>query len=129
MNSAYLKFLKHILVFTLIPVSIALIVWWFFPKINCSPALPFLFPFFIASSLISYSFLLKSMKKKFIRFVNAFLLTTTIKLFLYISVMIVYVLMHRNDAFMFILSFFILYLFYTVFEVTFILKPSKDPDA
>ncbi len=126
MNSPYLRFLKRLLLFSLILGLITVLFVFFLPKIFISPALPFLFFFFIASSLLSYYYLLKSMKKKFIRFTNTFLLITAIKLLLYVAVMVIYVLIHREDAVPFLLSFFILYLCYTVFEVVILLKKTGD---
>lgn len=126
MNSPYLRFLKRLLLFSLILGLITVLFVFFLPKIFISPSLPFLFFFFISSSLLSYYYLLKSMKKKFIRFTNTFLLITAIKLLLYVAVMVIYVLIHREDAVPFLLSFFILYLCYTVFEVVILLKKTGD---
>ena len=127
MNSTYIKFLKHLLIFSLILGAIAAIGVCFLPKIYCSPTLPFLFFFFMSTTLISYYFLIKSMQKKYIKFVNTFLLTTTLKLFLYVAVMIAYALLNRKDAIPFMISFFILYLCYTVFEVLILIRKTRNP--
>ncbi len=127
MNSDYLKFLKHILIYSLVLGALALIIIQFLPSSFYTPSLPFLFFFFIATSLISYYFLVKSMTKKFIRFINTFFLITTLKLILYVVVMVSYVFIHRTEAIPFMMSFFILYLCYTIFEVVIILgKNSKS---
>lgn len=129
MNSDYIRFLKQILIFSLILGVITSFFFLFLPHSYFSPALPFLFFFFISSSLVSYYFLQKSMIKRFIRFVNTFLLTTTLKLFLYVAVIVAYVLIHRHDAVPFMLSFFILYLCYTAFEVVSILRKTNRPQS
>lgn len=66
------------------------------------------------------------MDKKFIKFLNTFLLTTICKLFLYVVVMIAYVFVNRSDVVPFMLDFFILYLSYTIFEVVAILAKTRN---
>lgn len=117
MKSGYLKFLQHLLIYSAILGAIAIIFYLFLPKHFITPVLPFLFFFFTAITLISYYILLRSLKSKLSRFVNTFLLSTIFKLFLYIGIMILYVLLNRSDAVPFMITFFILYLFYTIFEV------------
>ncbi len=87
-----------------------------------SPAMPFLVFFFIATSLLSFYYLQQTFNKRFIKFVNTFLLTIIIKLALYIGVMIIYVFINRKDAIPFMLGFFVLYLCYTIFEAVCIIK-------
>jgi hypothetical protein len=125
MNSVYIKFLRNLLIFSVILGAIAFCLSLFLPKTYISPALPFLFFFFIATSLISYYFLQQSFSQRFIRFVNTFLLSIIAKLMLYIGVMIAYVFINRNDAVPFMLWFFILYLCYTIFEVVCIIKKTN----
>ena len=122
MNSAYIKYLRHLLIYSAILGAIAILLGFIFPKTYMSPALPFLFVFFIATSLLSFYYLLQSASKRFIKFVNTFLLTIIIKLFLYAGVMIAYAFLNRRDAIPFMLGFFILYLCYTIFEAVSIIK-------
>ncbi|MEI7660630.1 MAG: hypothetical protein WCK34_00450 [Bacteroidota bacterium] len=131
MKSAYLKFLKQLLVFSGILAAIFVALLLLLPKNYLSPALPSLFFFFIATSLLSFYYLLQTIDKRFIRFVNTFLLTIIIKLMLYAAVMILYVLVNRKDAVPFMLGFFVLYLCYTVFESVCIIKNSSPapPDS
>lgn len=124
MKSAYIRFLKSILIYSLVLALAAIPAWFLLPRGYATPALPFLFFFFIGCSLVSYHYLLRSMTERLIRFVNTFLLLTVIKLFLYAGVMIAYVLLNKADAVPFMLSFFILYLAYTIFEVVKILAVS-----
>jgi hypothetical protein len=124
MKSEYIRFLKSILIYSLVLALAAIPAWLLLPPGYTTPALPFLFFFFIACSLVSYHYLLRSMTERLIRFVNTFLLLTVVKLFLYAGVMIAYVLLNKADAVPFMLSFFILYLAYTIFEVVKILAVS-----
>jgi hypothetical protein len=125
MNSIYLKFLRQLLVFSAIIGAILLVLFFSIPKPYLSPALPFLVLFFISTSLLSFYYLLQTLDKRFIRFVNTFLLTIIVKLALYAGVMIVYVLLNRRDAIPFMLGFFVLYLCYTIFESVCIVKISS----
>ena len=131
MNSLYIKYLRSLLIFSVILGAIALCLAFILPKTYLSPALPFLFFFFIATSLISFYFLQQSFGQRFIRFVNTFLLTILAKLLLYIGVMIIYVFINRKDAVPFMLGFFILYLCYTIFEAASIIKYTQpsNPDS
>ncbi|MEI6436438.1 MAG: hypothetical protein WCP32_16540 [Bacteroidota bacterium] len=127
-NSMYLKYLRQLLYFSAAVGTVAALLSFILPKTFISPALPFLFLFFISTSLLSFYFLLKSTGKRLIRFVNAFLLTILLKLILYVGVMVAYALLNRNDAVPFLVSFFILYLIYMVFETVFIIQYSRNPD-
>ena len=122
MKSAYIKYLGHLLTFSAIIALVLLAGSLALPKSFISSALPFLVLFFIATSLLSFYYLLQATGRRFIKFVNTFLLTIIIKLFLYAGVMIAYVLINRNDTIPFMLGFFILYLCYTIFEAACIIR-------
>jgi hypothetical protein len=125
MKPLVLNFLRKLIIFTALLSVVAVILEVILPKSFISPTLPFLFLFFPAVTLLSYYILLKAAHKKFIRFLNYFLVTTTVKLFLYIGVLIVYILLNKTDAVPFVLSFFLMYLGYTAFEVIQIVARSR----
>jgi len=129
MGSRYLQFLKKLLIFSLITGFSSGMAAIFLPKSYITPVLPFLFFFFIAVTLLSYHVLLHSMGKKYLKFTNTYLLTTFIKLLLYIVVMIGYVFINRSDAIPFMLWFFVLYLCYTLFEVVELVRRPGAPPA
>lgn len=124
-NSVYLSLLKRLLIFSLILGSVTALLFFLLPEKCISPTLPFLFIFFIAVTLVSSYILIRSSQKKFIRYLNVYLLTTVIKLFLYIAIMITYILLNKADILPFSISFFILYLCYTIFEVVWLVSFSK----
>jgi hypothetical protein len=131
MKSAYIKYLRHLLIFSAILGIIGLVIRFTLPKSYLSPAFPFLLVFFISTSLLSFYYLLLSTQKRFIKFVNTYLLTIIVKLFLYAGVMIAYAFINRFDAIPFMLGFFILYLCYTIFEAVSIIKYTQpqEPDS
>lgn len=126
MKSAYIKYLRDLLIFSAIIGAITLVLGFILPKTYISPAVPFLIVFFIAASFISFYYLQRSFGKRFIRFVNTFLLSIIVKLVLYIGLMIAYVFINRKDAVAFMLGFFLLYLCYTIFEVVCIIRTASQ---
>lgn len=126
MTAPYISFLKNLLIFSLLIVTIYVILSYLLPVGYFSVALPFLFPFFIGTTLISYHFLLKSLHRRFSKFVNLYMAATGIKLLWYMIIMVSYVLIFRTEAVSFAINFFILYLCYTIFETVSLVKYSKS---
>ncbi len=116
-SSAYLIFLRRILVFSIILGLLATGIGFIAPARTITPALPYLFVFFIAVTLTGYYFIIRSAHTKFIKFINSYLLVTVVKLFLFIGVIFLYLLNNRQDAAPFAISFLVLYLCYMIFEV------------
>ena len=127
-SSWYLIFLRRILIFSIILGLLAKGLTFLVPSHYITPALPWLFLFFIAVTLIGYYIILRSAKSKFIRFINSYLLVTVVKLFVFIGVIFLYLLNNRADAAAFALSFFVLYLCYMIFEVVNLVSVFKSPD-
>lgn len=124
--SPYLLFLKKLLIYSAVLGFLVLLSWFIFPEKYFSPALPFLFIFFIAITFISYWLLVRSSQVKIVRFINMYLLITTVKLILFISILVIYILLNKKDAVSFGFSFFGLYLVYTIFEVISLVNYSKN---
>jgi hypothetical protein len=128
MKSVYLNFLSRLFIFSLIIGVIAFAISYFLPKTLITPALPYLFPFFFAVTLIIHYLLLKAYERRHSRFITSFMLVIFLKLFFYLSIMVVYVLINKTDAMRFIITYFIFYVFYTTFEVVSILSHSRAMD-
>ncbi len=129
MKSVVAIYAKHLLFLSLAAGMLSALLFIILPGAWFSPALPFLFVFYYACSLISFLILSRSLQIRFGRFVSVFMLATAAKLFLYIAVMIIYALINKKDAVSFLLNFFILYLVYTIFEVTQIIRLTKPPTS
>jgi hypothetical protein len=125
MKSNFIDFLRKLVIFSVILSFITIGLSFLIPKTDITPVLPWLFIFFLAITLISYYILINAAQKKFIRFLNYYLLTTTVKLVLFIAVLMTYIMLNRKDVVPFALSFFLLYLCYTIFEVVSIVGYSK----
>jgi hypothetical protein len=126
-STPYLTFLRRLLVFSAILGMIATGFYFLVPSKYITPALPFLFVFFIAVTLAGYYFILRSAGKAFITFINYYLVVTVLKLFLFIGVIFLYLFLNKADAAPFAISFLILYLFYMVFEVVNLVLLFKSP--
>lgn len=116
------KFSKQLILISLITVALTFGLTYVIPENFISNSWPFIAGFFFAISLLVHRFLLKKSGGKHTKFVNAFLLTTTIKLLLFLTIIVIYVLLNRDDAIGFIFTFFTYYLIYTSFEIVSILK-------
>lgn len=91
-----------------------------------TPALPWLLVFFIISTFVIYYLLVKASTGKFNKFTNTFMAATVIKLLLMLSVVAVYVYLNKSDAIRFVITMFVLYLVYTLLEITSLLKFNKS---
>ena len=122
---SFLDFFKRILLFSMILGIVVGGLYFILPENYITPALPLLFAFFIGASLTGYYYLIRSVGKKFIKFLNSYLLYTVVKLFLFITIMVVYILINRQDAVAFGITFLVLYFCYTIFEVIALVSYSK----
>jgi len=125
MKLSFLQFLRNLAIFTIIIALVGCVVVYFLPDNYISPVIPYLFLFFFVVTLLVHFILLKATGKRFAKFVPYFMLATTLKLFLYAVVLLLYTFTHRADAINFIISFFILYLLFTAFETITLLRNGK----
>jgi len=125
MKNLYIIFLKKLLIFTIIIAFVGFTFTILLPANYITPILPFLYVFFFAATLVVHYILLKVSEKKTPGFINMFMLVTFGKLIFFLTIILVYALLNRDDAVPFIVTFFILYVFFTVFEVTLSLLQSK----
>lgn len=121
-----LRFIRSLIVTTAIIVMFALIFYYLAPSDYYTPGFPYLIAFFLIASVVVYHFMLKAIEKRPARFVNSFMLATMLKLFAYMALMITYALINRDEAMAFIVTFFILYVIYTIVEVSSLLKVNRD---
>jgi hypothetical protein len=116
---------RQLLFFSAFVALACFILAVFLPRHLVSPALPFTIVFFILVTYSVLAFLVRANKKGFTKFINAFMITTGLKLILFILIVVGYTLLNTGDAVTFLGTFFILYLFYTGFEVYAILRLLK----
>lgn len=125
MKTMYYDFLKKLLIFTFILAAIGFTIANFLPDKYVTPTLPFLFAFFLAVTIIVHYALMKVSEKKTPAFSNYFMLLTFGKLIFYLTIILIYAFVNREDLLQFAITFFILYIFYTGFEVVVSLKYTR----
>lgn len=122
MKETFQKFIKNLVIFTLIIAAFQYLASIQLDPKWISNSWPFVILFFLSFTILMHRYLLKSTEGKPKKFVFAFLMMTTIKILLYLGVILVYVLLNRADAVAFIIIFFINYFFFTGFELSVIMK-------
>ncbi|MCF8309579.1 MAG: hypothetical protein K9I68_11275 [Bacteroidales bacterium] len=120
-----IQYLKNILLLTGIIALLAWGLYSFLPSIF-SPLLFWFIPYFLIISLAFHYYLLKASAKDTKKFIPHFMGSTGIKLMIYLGTLTLTALMIENDPAPFIVGFFVLYLFYTIFEIKVFLQQSRQ---
>ncbi|MEI6747789.1 MAG: hypothetical protein ACOYMF_09130 [Bacteroidales bacterium] len=118
----FFRFMRSLFLFSFIMALFSLGAMYLLPLKFITPMLPVLVFFFLITGLIVFYFFSKAVTKRFSMFTNYFMIVTTLKIMLYLCIIVIYAILRRNDAVTFIITFFLLYLCYTVFEVIWMLK-------
>lgn len=121
-------FLRNLVILTALVSAIAAGIYLMFPEM-ASPALPFLIPFFAVIGYVSFSVLFKASQGKFSNFTNSFMLITVVKLLVMLGLIALYLYLNRADAIRFVITLFLLYIVYTLFEVRWLLRLNRVVQA
>jgi hypothetical protein len=122
-------FIRRILTFSAIISVIAYFLYrWLIPQFYL-PIFPFLIVFFIIISIGVHSVLTKAGKQRISKFSTFYMGSISIKLFIYIIFMVVYVFADKPNALSFLLNFLVLYFLYTFFETWSLLSDLKKQQA
>ncbi|MBW6459427.1 MAG: hypothetical protein K0B08_02540 [Bacteroidales bacterium] len=119
-------FFLRLIAISLILAVIAFILKALSPAGTLPPMLPYLFILFIIVSAVVHWILLRITSVKPEKFISYFMMATMIKLIIYFVTVLAYVFMNQTGILSFIIAFFVLYIVYTVFEVTSILRQVKE---
>lgn len=122
------RFFFRLLLFSLGLILMAFLLHTVLPEGSLPSVLPYLFILFFIVTIAVHWVVLKITELKPARFVSYFMLATFTKLAIYFIAVLVYVFTRKEQVLPFILSFFILYILYTVFEVVNILSQTREPD-
>lgn len=126
MKLTYQAFVKKLLIFTIILAAIGFGLYQILPFDFTTPVVIYLYLFFFSITLIVHYLLLKIAQKRANSFINYFMLLTFGKLLFFLTIILVYALLYRDDAKVFIITFFILYVCFTSFEVVMSLKGANQ---
>lgn len=125
--SVYWKqFARVLTIYTGVIALLAAGFWLIAPDGMVTPVLFYMIAFFYAITLGVYMVVVYASREKFAQFNNKFMLSTVIKLVLYMVIMIAYVFAFPEDAVNFLITFLVLYILFTGFEIIFIIKATKN---
>jgi hypothetical protein len=116
---------RFIIKIAAISLVLTLIGWLLFSRFIPQyyiPVLPFLLPFFIVVSISVHAFQLNQAKKDLAKFTRNNMLITFFKLIFYLTVAITYFAVDAKNAKVFAICFTLLYLIFSVVEVTSLIK-------
>ncbi|RUA30113.1 MAG: hypothetical protein DSY76_02805 [Bacteroidetes bacterium] len=119
------SFMIRLLALTAFTEVVALGWWIAMPQQWVSPVLPVLPVFFMSVTFLIHKGFVGAINLRPQQFVTRFMLITTIKLLSFLALLLVYALMFKDDAIQFLLSFFVIYLIYSAFEVVAVMKLNK----
>ena len=126
MKKKYQKFILRLTILSLVLGILVYLLNHFLPAGIIPPAMPYLIILFYLITAIVHYILLRITAMNPRKFVGYFMLATTLKLMSYLVVIVVYVFNVKEGILPFILSFFALYIVYTVYEVITILAQTKE---
>ena len=105
------KFIKQLCLLTIVVIAVSaalrhtLTVWW-----------PAIVGFFFIISIVVYLLSERAKKKDIRKFANFYMAATVVKILLYLSIILVYLMNFKEDGKRFAITFLCYYLIYSVFE-------------
>lgn len=126
MKQKYLKFMLRLTIMTAIIGLAGFLLSYFLPEGTVNPLYPFILILFYIVTAAIHLVLLNITRLNPRRFISYFMLATFVKLIVFFSAVLVYVFTYRVDVMSFIITFFVMYIFFTVFEVVLILRQTKE---
>lgn len=120
------KYIIRLLTFSTVISIIAYILFKYVIGQYYLPVFPFLIAFFSTVSILIHFLLLRASNFRIAKFSTFFMGSTSAKLFLYIIFLVIYVLVDKINAVPFLLTFFVLYFLFTIFETFSLLIDLKE---
>jgi len=117
MNTDFFRFVRNLLIYTLIIILIYSISSHLLSSDYINYNTFFLIFFFFGLTIIIHYFLIKAIHKDFNKFYRYFTLTILVKLLIYLLIIVLYVLLGLPNRIAFIINFMILYILFTIYEV------------
>ena len=111
------RFIIQSTVLTIIVFILGTIVYSTLLQPYYSLALPFLVLFFYLGTNLVHAYLLQIAVKSGSRFTSQYMAVSFLKMFFYLIVAVVFALLNREYAKIFLVNFLVLYVIYTTFEV------------
>ncbi|NOY37811.1 MAG: hypothetical protein GXO83_09565 [Chlorobi bacterium] len=121
-NAVFKPILRNTIILTLLLFVVGTILFSTVLKTYYLPVYLLLGIIFFIVTLLYSMILIRAIRKKPQRFIAWFMGVTTAKFLLYLMIMILYLLFYREHAIPFLLTFLILYFFYTPLAILQTLK-------
>ena len=118
-------FSRSFTIFSVIILLISLGIFLWVPQIKITPAFPYILLFLYAFTLMVYHMVAKTISQKLSRFTNVYMLVNFGKMIIFSIIIFVYAWLNRDDAVPFIVTFFIYYMLFSVYEIVSLLRLSK----
>ena len=120
------KYIIRLFTFSIIISAISFVLFKYVLTQYYLDVFPFLIVFFAFTSVLIHYILLKASNFRIAKFSTFFMGSTSAKLFLYIIFLVIYVLVDKSNAVPFLLTFFVLYFLFTIFETFSLLIDLKE---
>lgn len=115
-------FAKHLTVFSVILFALYALFAFLVPEKYTSKAFWGFVPFFFSVVLASRTVLQKLTAKSKQKFSHYFVQTNVYRLLLYVAILLLYTFNFPDDAAQFMITFFVFYFAYTIFEIVFLYR-------
>lgn len=119
------QFLRKFSVFSLVIIGTATILFISVLKPFYVKVFPLQLLIIGAFTFLTHLHLMKAAEKNIQVFTNTYILSITIKLLIYFSFLLICLLIDSSQALSFVVSFFALYICYTIFEVIQLINVKK----
>ena len=125
-NISFQKFLQSISVFSISLLVLSVLLFTLVIPQYYLSIFPFLFLlFYIVNSGFSYLMEISAKRRNMV-VIRSFLLGWTIKFFVYVIFLIIYVLLNRAKAVNFLMQFTALYIAFSIFEISYLIRNFKN---
>lgn len=122
MVDRFKNFTRGFTIFSVVILLISLAIYLWVPLLQITPAYPYVVLFFYGVTIIIFRVLDKTRKTNISKFANTYMLVNFGKLIVFSIIVFVYAYLNRQDAVSFIISFFVYYLLFSVYEIVSLLK-------
>ena len=126
MSKSLTKFLLRLILLALVVVVIGYVLFTGILEAYYLPVFPFLFLILLLITAMVHVVLLRAIEKMPGKFIRQFMTASGIKVIVYLLIIIVYLLIRRENATSFLLTFLAFYLIFTTFEVLSILDSVRE---
>ena len=118
------RFIRQLCILTLVVFAASVLmrdiltVWW--PAIAC---------FFFIVSIVVFLLSEKARRKDMRKFANFYMISTVVKMVVYLTIIFVYAISFKEDGKRFAITFLAYYLIYSIFETYKLAKKDKKSDG